>query len=214
MHGMNSGEGHAGLVHVPEDKSAFALSLRVQRIPALQIFDVVSEHIQIDAAFRCVDDARAGLQYKAVSWEGLNFEVQSSRTYCKCAHGGDVSALASLRLDNEHPIPARRSTLLDRIARIHKGVQTCVAAQAELRQRHIVRDGRREVHHRDIERRVVLPPLLEDLQRAERLESADHDERVEVVVLEFRGDRAEVDVGQLAVRAEFRTATRHPVVDT
>ena len=69
------------------------------------------------------------------------------------------------------------------------------------------------MHHRDVKRRIVLPSLLQDEQRAERLKAADHDEGVEVILLELGGDGAQVYVRQLTVRAELGPATRRPVVD-
>ena len=113
-------------------------------------------------------------------------------TYRQRSHRRDVPALSTLSLYDEHTIPTRRRALLDRVARRHERVQARVRAQTELRHRHVVRDRRGEVDHRDLERGVALARALEDEQRVERLEAADEQERVEVVLLELRGDRAEV----------------------
>ena len=59
----------------------------------------------------------------------------------------------------------------------------------------------------------MLAVRIEDEQRGEGLEAADHHERVEAVLLEFGRDGANVHVGQLAVRTQLGAAAGHPVVD-
>lgn len=66
----------------------------------------------------------------------------------------------------------------------------------------------------DVECRIILPTLFENEQRAERFETADHHQRMEVVLLELRCDCAEVDVGEFTVRAEFGAPAGHPVVNS
>ena len=136
------------------------------------------------------------------------------KTYRQGTHRSDVSTLAALRLDDKHPIPTRTRTLLDGIACIDERVQTRVAPQTELGHRHVVRDRRREVHHRNVERRVVLASILEDQQRIEGFKSTDEHQPVNIVLLEAGGDGTEIDVGQCAVRPEFRPTPRHPSVYT
>ena len=64
-----------------------------------------------------------------------------------------------------------------------------------------------------MERGVMFPRRLQNQQRPIRLEPADHDQRVEFVLLELGRDATQVNVGQFAVRAEFGSAAGHPVVD-
>lgn len=181
----------------------------IQVVASLQELDVPAEHVEINAALRRVDDDRARLH--------ITDELSCTRTlmwtYGQRAHRRDVPALPALRLDDKDPIPTRRRALLQRIACAHQRVEACVAPQAELRYGHVVRDCRRQVHHRDLKRRVVRPRVVQEQQRVERLEPADHQQRVEVVLLELRRDRAHVDVRQLAVRAQLGSAARHPGID-
>ena len=65
-----------------------------------------------------------------------------------------------------------------------------------------------------MKRRIMLPRLLQNLQRPKRFKPANEEECVEAVFLELGGDGAEVDGGEGAVRAEFGTAAGHPVVDS
>ena len=136
------------------------------------------------------------------------------KTYRQGTHRSDVSTLAALRLDDKHPIPTRTRTLLDGIACIDERVQTRVAPQTELGHRHVVRDRRGKVHHRDVERGVVLASSLEDQQRIEGFKSTDEHQPVNIVLLEAGGDGTEIDVGQCAVRPEFGSTPRHPSVYT
>lgn len=46
---------------LPENQTAFALALRVQVVPFLEVLDVVPQHVEVDTAFRCVHDASTGL---------------------------------------------------------------------------------------------------------------------------------------------------------
>lgn len=140
-------------------------------------------------------------------------QVDTRRAYSKRAHRGNISALASLSLNNKHPVPTRTRTLLDRITSINQRVQARVAAQAVLRHRDIVANCRRQVYHGDMERRIMLTTLIEQQQRVERLESTDEHDTVELELLELGCDGADVDGGQGAVGAQLGTTACHPGVD-
>ena len=65
-----------------------------------------------------------------------------------------------------------------------------------------------------MKRRIMLPRLLQNLQRPKRFKPANEEECVESVLLELGRDGAEGDGGEGAVRAEFGTAAGHPGVDS
>ena len=133
------------------------------------------------------------------------------KTYHQGTHRGDVPTLATLRLNNKHLI-------LTRIRPLHDGInergQTRVAPQAELGHRHAVRDRRRKVHHGNVERGVVLASSLEDQWHIEGFKTTDEHQPVDIVLLEAGSDGTEINVGQFAVRPEFRPTPRHPSVYT
>jgi hypothetical protein len=118
-----------------------------------------------------------------------------------------------LGLNNEHPVPARRRRLLDRVASIDKDVDRRVGTDGPLGDGDVVRDGRREVNHRDLERLVPLPRLVELVQRNHALESTDNQERVDLVLLELLCDALHVGIGQGTVRTELGTTAGTPLVD-
>lgn len=134
-------------------------------------------------------------------------------THGERSKSGNVPALSSSRLDDEHPVSAGRRTLLDRVARVDERVETRVGSEREFGDGHVVRDGRGEVDHGDVEVGVVYPGLLEDEERVERLEPSDEHQAVEPVLLELERDVAEVNVGQHSVGAELGPSSRRPAVD-
>jgi len=129
-------------------------------------------------------------------------------THCQCTHGRDIPTLPSLRLDDKHPVPTRRSALLDRITRVHERVQARVTPQTELGQRRIVLGRRGEVCHQNVEQRVQFARVVEGEQRAERFEPADEHERMHAIFLETGEDGTEVDAGEGAVRRHCRLEDR------
>lgn len=134
-------------------------------------------------------------------------------THRQRTHRRQIPTLATLHLHHKHPISTRTRTLLNRIARIHQRIQTRIAPQTKLRHRHIITNRRRQMHHRNMERRIMFPRLIQNRQCPISLEPANHDQGVEFVLLELRGDTPEVDVWEFAVGAQFGAAAGHPVVD-
>jgi len=180
-------------VDAPDDEPALALALLIELVAPAEEADVGSEQIERDADLGRVDD------------DGADGE-RTERS--------NVPALSAGRLDDKDAVPAGRGRLLDGVAGVDEGVERRVGAERELSQRDIVGDGRREMDHRDVERGVVGPGLLEDDERVVGLETADEEEAVERVLLELERDVAEVDVGQRPVGAELGATARRPAIDS
>jgi hypothetical protein len=73
------------------------------------------------------------------------------KTYSESSKRSDVATLSSSSLNNEDSVPRGRGTLLDGVAGVDESVEGGVRSKGELGQRDVVRDGGREMHHRDVE---------------------------------------------------------------
>lgn len=134
-------------------------------------------------------------------------------TYSESSDHRDISTTSSLGLDDKDAIPTGARTLPDGVARLDKDVDARVGSDGPLGDGNIVGDGRGEVDEGDLERRVVLAALLEDVEGGHALEASDDEERVDLELGELGGDASEVDIGADAVRSELGATAGRPLVD-
>ena len=102
----------------PDNKTSLSLPLLIDPITFLHVFYVLSQHIEVYAIFWGVHDASSGL---------LNFQCHENccrmAAYRERSHCGDVTALASLGLDDEYTTSACGRALLDGVTGINESVQ-------------------------------------------------------------------------------------------
>ncbi len=148
-----------------------------------------------------------------VEGDALLVQVGPLRAAGQAAHQRQVAAVATHGLHHVAPGGGRRRQL-DPVDRLDDHVQRGVGADRQLRAGQVVVDGRRHADDRNAESRVAVPLLMQQVGRLVGVPAADHQQRVDPVVLELAADRVQVlQGGNGPPHAQVGAAVGRPGLD-
>lgn len=155
-----------------DNQPTLTLTLLIQAVPLDQELDILLQKLQ--------GNPHLG-------------RVHQDSSNCERTHRSDIPTLSTLGLYHKHPVPTGRGTLFDGITSFYERIERGIGTERKVCEGYIVRQGRWEMNHGDLEGGVVGSVLREEDDRVESFETTNDQQAVQRVSLETGSDGADID---------------------